>query len=450
MSTQISQTPKKRVRKSDAVTLTNGRSRDNTLTLGVNAPTPHLRLSAWGTHTAAEIFAFLPDSVRNFDVAHRLTENGLTMRAMTNLINFYRTWSKHPAPAPSIFKKAQKAMREIPGFEDWEGSKAPYGSRSNHDPTDLTLGEVRLQVERFDWKKRTIRDSIPFKDLAKDVRVYPEGEEALDLARCVRYAADHADEEWHYPQDFQELTEKLGGPVAPRLEHCDAAANHRWATIHLGDHETREWRPEDNETDEETGSDSDNSYQDLMEVEEQSSKNVSTAQQSQLSELTPRILSSQRRVLRSDNDQCLYFLPEIDQEQTLPPNGQPPEEDFPAEVFADLLETQAESSTVRLSSSPSQMIPETAHSDPVLEDIWSRPHELTTLHTSTAERLNGQFRSLHGSASQRPSTSEIWRGYSIAAMFAAEGLTDVADELSTEFMGAVVSGDNRDQRHGGR
>lgn len=102
---------------SQVTQLTSGEERDTKDTLGPNAPLGRLALCTVSRHTLAEIFTILPQSVRNHDMAHLSTEHGLTLNAMTNIINYSQMWGKHPVPRSTMFKKLQVAMRDVPGYK---------------------------------------------------------------------------------------------------------------------------------------------------------------------------------------------------------------------------------------------------------------------------------------------------------------------------------------------
>ena len=41
----------------------------------------------------------------------------------------------------------------------------------------------------------------------------PEGDNALDLTRVVRYCIQNAEDRWEYPRDYEDLLNLLGGPT---------------------------------------------------------------------------------------------------------------------------------------------------------------------------------------------------------------------------------------------
>ena len=141
-----------------AVALSNGKKRDTKATLGSNAPTERLDFGKWGRYTSVELLVFFPKIIRNFDVARRLLRNGVAVQTMTNIINAFRLWEKHPVPAQIMFKKVQAAMRDHPDYKKWE---AKHGEAAqdlmDHDPTDLTLDGFILQCVRFPGKNWRVK-----------------------------------------------------------------------------------------------------------------------------------------------------------------------------------------------------------------------------------------------------------------------------------------------------
>jgi hypothetical protein len=73
--------------------------------------------------------------------------------------------------------------------------------------------------------------NVPFKDLALSVRRMPEGGEALDLTRMVRYCDINSTASWLYPRDYHELLDLLGGPREVRAENLDRGMFEKWDNI---------------------------------------------------------------------------------------------------------------------------------------------------------------------------------------------------------------------------
>ncbi|KAJ4337675.1 hypothetical protein N0V95_008256 [Ascochyta clinopodiicola] len=390
-----------------AVALSSGKLRDTKCTLGANAPTERLDFGKWGNYTAVELLVFLPKTIRNFDVARRLTRNGLGIQTMTNIINAFRMWDKHPAPPQSILKKVHAAMRDHPDYKHWKTRDAVNEDSPDHDRTDLALQGFILQCIRFPANGWKVQTSIPFKSLAIDVQIFPDGDDALDLTRCVRYAADHPGETWIYPEDFERLTTMLGGPGRVRIEHCDAAVGHRWATWHLASHGESEWKPDD--TDEE--SDRDLSDKDTDYVVDGDSEEEAADDEA---ENAAHILSLGRRVLRSARSvdgQHLVSLAESGPEtHGLSPAPSTPELDSMVggseeRWDSQLPENQSSAATVNLASRPGELTEHTAEVNDLVQG--EDPRGIT----STAPV-------------SFPAAGSVWDGYSIDAMFAAEGLNE--------------------------
>ena len=403
-----------------AIKLSSGEVRDSKDALGSNAPSEHLAHGEWGLYTVVELCVFFPKCMRNYDFARRFTRNGVQFQTLTNIINAHRMWSKHPVPAPTIRAKVMAAIRQYPEFEDWRrrGTAGEHWSDHdpNHDPTDLSLFDYLLQCERFPSAPGKLVTTILFRDLAVDVQHFPSDHDALDLTRCVQYAVQHADEDWYYPQDFQRLTEHLpGGPRLVRLEHYDASANARWCNWHKDDVEDEDWAP----TDSDSGSDSD--YSD--EASNSSDEGGDGHQQIEAgsSSTAVRALSSVQPTTPIHRSNPFHRTPEIRSPKMPGMSLNPqPNRDQPS---------------IGLPVSSSRNVPYLELAD---AGVLQPPHQSAL---SEAQEYQPSRELAYGgfswsntfpyqfdSRAQQPlSASNIWEGYSIDAMFAAEGLGDGDD-----------------------
>jgi len=123
-------------------------------------------------------------------------------------------------------------MREH-GHEKWTlgGYQSGRFPGTKWAPSNLTLSGIRLHCEEFP-DKRGNRDgpleNVPFEALAIDVTRFPEGDDALDLTRCVTWAVNNPASGLLYPRDFQWLTAQLGGPLPVARINQDRAVFSRW------------------------------------------------------------------------------------------------------------------------------------------------------------------------------------------------------------------------------
>ena len=82
----------------------------------------------------------------------------------------------------------------------------------------------------------------------------PTGNDALDLTRCVEYHQNHPDEQWLFPDQFEELVHHLGGPAAVTDDHLDSRTFTRWAQLRQSNSATEgSVAMGANEADDETG-----------------------------------------------------------------------------------------------------------------------------------------------------------------------------------------------------
>jgi hypothetical protein len=180
--------------------------------------------------TAAELLAFLPNSVQCADVIYRLISNGGTRQVLWAMIYTQRDlvaeWNPNSC-GTAMYKAMQHA-----GFEKWTvGIHYKW-----HEERKPTWDETNLSVAAFRTPGQISETAvsvadIPFRQLAVDVRYLPGGDDALDLTRMVQHCAQNPQELWMYPRDYDTLLEHLGGSVAVRLGHLDREAFRRWAGI---------------------------------------------------------------------------------------------------------------------------------------------------------------------------------------------------------------------------
>ncbi|KAF1354261.1 hypothetical protein EJ07DRAFT_182604 [Lizonia empirigonia] len=180
-----------------------------------------------GNITLAEIAAFIPQSIKCWDVVDRILWNGAKTQDITNLINKYRLM-----PAGEIFNNTvylmmrgqmDKRSKEDARYEGWTvGLHQAIEKPDNFDSDSISITGFRRPII-FRNCSGLPAQPVLFKDLAKGVAVWPQHGDALDLTRCVAWCVANPDEELYYPTDFQKvLHEFLGGPIPPRACHTDA------------------------------------------------------------------------------------------------------------------------------------------------------------------------------------------------------------------------------------
>lgn len=173
--------------------------------------------------TIAEIIAFLPNSINCADVIYRMVSNGGTRKTIHAIFNTFRDfeaeWSVNCC-GETMYKVMDKA-----GYFNWTISKHGLwhdSRKSSWDANRLDVGELRVTSLGVPG------GTVSFKSLAKNVRAMPEGDDALDLTRMIRYCVLKSEDGWEYPKDYNELLGLLGGPAEVREQNTDGAVFRRW------------------------------------------------------------------------------------------------------------------------------------------------------------------------------------------------------------------------------
>ncbi|EUC46062.1 hypothetical protein COCMIDRAFT_25843 [Bipolaris oryzae ATCC 44560] len=191
-----------------------------------DAPSPWLPFPT-GNLTMAEVTAFLPQSIKSFDIITRFISNGALAMTLASMINHYRAMPTGPIENNTIYRmmKGQMNLRakSDPVYKDWTVTKhADIKKPASFNPYSVSVTGFHTPENAMASPQSP--QTILFRDLAKGVKIMPSGPDALDLTRCVQYCLEHENEDWHYPTDFAALVQNLGGPAAVCYEHCDAEA----------------------------------------------------------------------------------------------------------------------------------------------------------------------------------------------------------------------------------
>lgn len=191
-----------------------------------DAPSPEHDLPN-GNVTLVELAAFIPQSIKCWDVIDRIMWNGAKTQDITNLINKYRLMPAGKIVNNSVYMmmrgQMDKRSKVDADYKDWTvGAHRDIEVSDHYDADSLSVTGFRRPTIYRDRPDEPAR-LIPFKDLARGVAMWPEHGDALDLTRIVKWCASNPDEEYYYPTDFQKvLQECLGGPVTPQARHTDA------------------------------------------------------------------------------------------------------------------------------------------------------------------------------------------------------------------------------------
>ncbi|KAH6629379.1 hypothetical protein C7974DRAFT_454097 [Boeremia exigua] len=194
-----------------------------------DAPMPGLHFPD-GNFTLAEIAAFLPQSIKCWDMIDRIIWNGATSNDLQKLINKYRTMPSGEIDINSVYMMMRGQMRRRTGAEhnyhQWSswvvGDQDKVQKPDDFNPDSISVtGFRRVAVPKN--RPYVSAEPILFRNLALGVSVFPEGEDALDLTRCVAWCVDHPEEDYYYPTDYLAVLNLAGGSVAPDAVHADGA-----------------------------------------------------------------------------------------------------------------------------------------------------------------------------------------------------------------------------------
>jgi hypothetical protein len=152
-----------------------------------------------GNLTAAELLAYLPHWLKSIDVIDRFISHGAKATHIAAIINEFRDLPLGTEFKPNSTTIMMQVSMRRAGYEEW--------SVTTHMdfPRDIARPEGDLDVKHFRTPRfthpkdvKTVSpeklaanmeaEPVGFKDLALHVRQHPTGPDALDLARCVRYA----------------------------------------------------------------------------------------------------------------------------------------------------------------------------------------------------------------------------------------------------------------------
>ncbi|KAF2266003.1 hypothetical protein CC78DRAFT_578856 [Lojkania enalia] len=196
---------------------------------GKSAPSKNLKFPRNANMTAAEILCFFPYWLKSADVVYRLVANGMTSKNCTIMINAFRAFEPGPTTSNGIYHMLKDTMRGF-GHKDWTVTKHQEIVPEDWTHNVIAVGGFRTHAE--DFPKRShhspLVPSVPFADLGVDVKMFPDGDDALDVTRCIKYAVEHPDEKWNFPTDYAMLLEKVGGAKKVEQEHWDGSVFNRW------------------------------------------------------------------------------------------------------------------------------------------------------------------------------------------------------------------------------
>ncbi|KAF1964338.1 hypothetical protein BU23DRAFT_64000 [Bimuria novae-zelandiae CBS 107.79] len=193
-----------------------------------NLPFPAGRL------TVAEILAYCPHWLKSVDVINRFVTNGAKSKIIAGMLNRFRIPPVVDIQTNSVCVMMQCAMRAAgylgwtmgnhSDFSDFSDTSAEDWEAANLDVSCFRTPRVTHPKKGSKKIENVAAEPIEFRDLARDVKIHPSGSDALDLTRCVIYAIEHPEESWRFPDDFERLVNKLGGPQRLTHYHLDTQA----------------------------------------------------------------------------------------------------------------------------------------------------------------------------------------------------------------------------------
>ncbi|KAI4708025.1 hypothetical protein J4E89_007144 [Alternaria sp. Ai002NY15] len=208
---------------------------------GPNAVTRYLRIPQTGNITGAELMTFLPALIRSPGVLVRFVQNGGDAYPLVRIHKWFRVVVKDNSrqdATNAVIHLAQGTMRHYLQDDQWTMTRHKAGLYPKvgqaWDHNNLTLAGVQnhceIQVPGSRHHKPVVAN-VHFASLAADVKVYPSGDDELDLTRCVKAAVANIDLPLMFPRDFNWLTQLLGGPRTVLPGHRDGALFGRWRTM---------------------------------------------------------------------------------------------------------------------------------------------------------------------------------------------------------------------------
>ncbi|KAG9382462.1 hypothetical protein PtrSN002B_010034 [Pyrenophora tritici-repentis] len=203
--------------------VTNQRDVEYANSFGPNAPSRYLLFPARANVTVIELLTYLPNSIHCADFVHRFFANDGSFPLLCAIVNQQRNlsseWGKHGG-RQSMYDAIKRAENKRWGTN----SLATLHKQRNKTQDEASVDVGGYKTPGQLWKKQKVVKNVPFRNLALDVKQIPQGDDALDLTRMVRYYGEHPLEPWLYPDDCDALLGLLGGPSAIRPGHTDREA----------------------------------------------------------------------------------------------------------------------------------------------------------------------------------------------------------------------------------
>ncbi|KAH7084308.1 hypothetical protein FB567DRAFT_629835 [Paraphoma chrysanthemicola] len=179
-----------------------------------NKKKKHTTTDIFGTDCLHSVFAstvFLAETLRSRDPVERILQDGMSTHLLAHIINQHRTGPKYSIHGNSLWKMLQFTMRDEskkkkePGAKNWSFSlnKTDESKKVKKWPADkMTLAGLQVDCEKKVPKGNRPIDNVPFEALLVDVAHLPEGDDALDLTRCLTWIMHNPGPGLVWPRDF--------------------------------------------------------------------------------------------------------------------------------------------------------------------------------------------------------------------------------------------------------
>jgi hypothetical protein len=221
-------------------------TRKNNSPIWPDAPSQFLVFAQGEPIVAAELIAFLPNTIRSHDVVFRFASNGYGNKTVETMVDHFRNPSaKGMVDKNTICKMMQKAMRDSGNYKypftevehgqqkvvlkEWtNGFHKKFNTKDLHgawNAANLELTGMTPDLSKTDL----LIDNVRFDSLAVGVRRFPSVAlgDGLNLTRCVQYAVANPHEGLMFPRDFTMLVNRLGRQ-AIQPHHLDGQVFGRW------------------------------------------------------------------------------------------------------------------------------------------------------------------------------------------------------------------------------
>lgn len=166
------------------------------------------------------------------------------------MINYYRVLPDEIITSNSVYTTMKLCMRRF-CWTQWTIGEHQRLVPRGWDNSRLDVSDFKTECQdapmghgQIAGKKGVGVQSVAFRDLAKHVKNYPTGYDALDLTRMVQFAVLDSTEAWEFPGDYAKLLAKIGGPAPVKNENWDFYVLERWNTVngpHMKKYDKSKW-----------------------------------------------------------------------------------------------------------------------------------------------------------------------------------------------------------------